>query len=38
MEPHVEEIEIKSHTNSLVQDSGISSVLAMEILQSCTKP
>ena len=26
------------HTNSLLQDCSISSALAMEILQSCTKP
>ena len=30
--------EIKYHIDSLVQDCSISSALAMEILQYCTKP
>ena len=33
------QIQMKTvHTDGLVQDCTISSVLAMEILQSCTKP
>ena len=31
-------IVLKVHINGLVQDCSISSALAMEILQSCTKP
>ena len=31
-------IIIKDYINGLVQDCSISSALAMEILQACTKP